>query len=254
MVNFNSFRDEIKQIQKQRKNNDVFIKQTLLGFLKDACVLLRDSVDSISHPDANFQIEREMLEYGHNYNVVYYYNEHGYSYPKQIKVFNIVYYPGGDVNLEINLWSTNEYDGTVGMEMRQKLLNFLLQYNLIGDIVKRLQYLLPMIKDLQSKQKESESNMWKSYHNKTGEMFNEVNKNLINGITITLTEPYDFTYGTKTFFGDILTFIKKDGKRNGELTLHNSTTNQSISWDKLPFNSLGRIARDLVYHEIRIGE
>jgi len=254
MVNFNSFRDEIKQIQKQRKNNDVFIKQTLLGFLKDTCILLRDRVDTVSHPDAHFQIERVMVEYGHNYNVIYYYNEHGYSYPKQIKVFNIVYYPGGDLNLETNLWSTNEYEGTVGMEMRENLLNFLLQYNLIGDIVKRLQLLLPMIKDLQSKQKESESNMWKSYRIKTNEMFDEVNKNLINGVSISLTEPYDFTYGKRTFFGDIITFIKQEGKRNGELILYNSITNQSVSWDKLPLNSLARISRDIVHHEKNMGE
>jgi hypothetical protein len=254
MVNFNTFRDDIKQIQKQRKSNDVFIKQTLLGFLKDTCILLRDAVDSVADPDAHFQIDRVMVEYGHIYNVIYYYNEPGYSYPKQIKVFSVVYYPGGDVNLEMNLWSTNEYEGTVGMEMRENLLNFLLQYNLMGDIVKRLQHLIPMLKDLQNKQKQSESNMWKAYRSKTDEMFMEVNKTLVNGITIALTEPYDFTYGNRTFFGDILTFIKKDGKRNGELILHNTITHQSVSWDKLPLNSLARISRDIVHHERNLGE
>ena len=254
MVNFDTFRNEIKEIHKKRKTYDVFIKQTLLGFLKDVCKILRDGVDTIANPEAHFQIERVMVDYAHLYNVVYHYNEPGQNYPRKIKVFNIEYYPGGDINLEVNLWSTNEYEGTYGMEMRENLLNYLFHNNIFTNIVKQLNTILPMVKDLQTKQKNSESEMWATHRKRTEQMFGEVYNLLLNGKTITLTEPYDFTYGNRTFFGDEITFTKQDGKRNGVLVINNLTKETNVSWEKLPLNSLARIARDLLYHEKNIGE
>lgn len=254
MINFDNFREEIKQIQKQRKSNDVFIKQTLLGFLKDTCIQLRDVVDVISDTDANFQIERATVEYGYIYNVVYHYQEPGYLYNKQIKVFTVLYYPGGDLNLEVNLWSTNEYEGTTGMIMRENLLKLLVEYNILSNVVKQLQTLLPMIKDLQTKQNKSERNMWKAYRSKTDEMFGMVNSYLIKGEFVTLTSLYDFTYGKTTFTGDVVCFSRTPNKRIGQLTIHNTLTQESVSWNKVSFNSVARISRDIVHHERKYGE
>jgi hypothetical protein len=249
MINFDEYRNKLKEIKGLKKHYDSFIKKNIIQTLKQIVVELRDELDTHCDEYGILQVNAEMNNHTHIYTLDYQYSDTEYNYPRKFSVITLAYFPGGDVDIQINLFTTNSYRGELANVFVGKVIKHLSQHNIFELIYKKINSLTPMVRTLKKEGDEKESEMWKQYRGETTKMVELLYSNLLNGETITLTEPTTFTFGSRVFFANQINFVKPENKNSGELKLLNTLTGNACVWVKYTLNSLSKTCRDIAHYE-----
>lgn len=249
MVNFDEYRKTLKEIKGSKKHYDSFIKKTIIQTLKEIVVELRNELDTYCDEYGILQVNAEMNNHTHIYTLDYQYSDNEYNYPRKFSVVTLAYFPGGDVDVQINLFTTNSYRGELANVFLERVMLHFSQNNIFQLINSKIVSLTPMVRTLKKEGDEKDNSMWKEYRSETDKMVELLYSNLLNGETITLTEPVNFTFGSRLFFANQLNFVKPENKNSGELKLFNTITGNTCVWVKYTLNSLGKTCRDIAHKE-----
>lgn len=249
MVNFEEYRNTLNNIKGSKKYYDSFIKKTIIQTLKEIVVELRDELDMYCDEFGILQVNAEMNNHTHIYTLDYQYTDVEYNYPRKFAFVTLAYFPGGDVDVQFNLFTTNSYRGEIANTFLEKVMIHFSQNNIFQLINKKITSLTPMIRTLKKEGDEKDTIMWKQYREETNKMVELLYSKLLNGEKITLTEPANFTFGSRVFFGNEICFSKPENKNSGELKLMNTATGSGCVWGRYSVSSLGKTCRDIAHKE-----